>query len=150
MRIIVLHRDELEKKLLTIPEFIDDEKFFITIKNSSEKTWALNIKSPTRILYLTIDDITEETPELKLFSINHANKIKTFIDNINPKKTLYINCGSDVSCSSAIGIIVNEYLNKFLINNTTDYEFFYKINKKILPNEYIKNLLDNTFFQDFK
>jgi len=49
----------------------------------------------------------------------------------------------------AIGIVANEYLNKFLINNTEDYYFFFKINKNIKPNKDIVNILINRFFQGF-
>lgn len=50
------------------------------------------------------------------------------------------------------GLIINEYLNKFLINNTYDYSFFYKnntaVDKQYLNNN-IRDILYKEFFADF-
>ena len=47
------------------------------------------------------------------------------------------------------GCVINEYLNKFLINNKTDYEFFYSVNSNIKPSDEIKSVLTNEFFSGY-
>ncbi len=156
MRIIVCSRLDLEMKESQTPEFFDDDKFFITINSSAETKWSFEYNDPIRVLRLTFDDVTdtdnisaEDRMKLKFFNKKHARKIKEFVENLNPKKTLYINCGSENSRSGAVGEVVNEYLNKFLINNVNDYEFFWKVNKKIQSNQFIKHILMNEFFGEY-
>jgi predicted protein tyrosine phosphatase len=156
MRIIVANRHDLEMKEAQTPEFFDDDKFFITIKGGVETHWAIKHNDPIRVLRLTFDDVTdsdnvpeEDKKELKLFNKHDAQRIKEFVENLNPKKTLYINCGAGISRSGAVGEVVNEYLNKFLINNVADYEFFFKVNKQIQPNPYIKRILLAEFFGEY-
>ena len=47
------------------------------------------------------------------------------------------------------GCVINEYLNKFLINNKADYEFFYSVNSNIKPSDEIKSVLTNEFFSGY-
>lgn len=47
------------------------------------------------------------------------------------------------------GCVINDYLNKFLINNKLDYDYFYSTNSDIKPSEDIKTTLTNEFFSGY-
>jgi predicted protein tyrosine phosphatase len=128
------------------PAFFDDDKFFITIRNSSDSDWAIQHNVDRYVLRLTFDDIVDEDSDGKLFNAKQARKIKSFVDNLNPKKLLFINCETGTSRSIAIGEVINEYLNNFLVNNQEDYTYFLKNNDTQLSNQYVKSILYKEFF----
>lgn len=156
MRIFVCSKDEMKRKEDQTPEFFDDDKFFITIKSSIETNYAFEYNE-RNVLQLTFDDICDlslvhedDIDSVVVFNKKLAKKIFNFVNELNPKKLLYINCSSGISRSGAIGTVINEYLNKFLINNTVDYEFFNVTNSHIQPNALVKELLEKEFFGDYK
>ena len=93
MRIIVCNTQELESKETGNSTFFDNDKFFITIKNKDDVQWAISYDNPQYVLRLSFDN--ELTAE-------EAKRIHTFVDSINPKKTLYINCNDGCIRSGAI------------------------------------------------
>lgn len=155
MRIFVCSKDEMMKKEEQTPEFFDDDKFFITIKSSMETDYAFEYNE-RNVLRLTFDDVCDlslvsedDKDSVIVFNKKLAKKIFNFVNELNPKKILYVNCSSGVSRSGGIGIVINEYLNKFLINNTADYEFFNYTNSHIQPNTLVKELLEKEFFGNY-
>lgn len=155
MKIFVCNKYDMEKKELETPEFFDDDKFFISIKNSSDNNFPFSYNE-RNVLKITFDNYTDisqvedqENNNYIFFNKKIANIIFNFVNQLNPKKLLYINCDEGIARGGAIGLVVNEYLNKFLINNIDDYNFFFKINKQIKPNKDIVDILVNKFFQGF-
>jgi predicted protein tyrosine phosphatase len=156
MRIFVCSKQDIITKGSQVEDFFNDDKFFITIKSTIETDWGVDVYDPIRVLQLTFDDVSDiehihedDRDEITLFNKKHARKIKQFVESLNPKKTLFINCGAGISRSGAVGYVINEYLNKFLINNQNDYDFFFKVNKQVLPNPLVKSLLMKEFFGEF-
>jgi predicted protein tyrosine phosphatase len=151
MRIIVCSVADIKSKAAQFENFFDDEKFFITIKSSSEIDWAVEVYDPIRVLQLTFDDepYDETEQQVRVFGKNHARAIKRFVDSLNPKKTLYINCTNGNTRSAAVGMIINQYINEFLINNQNDSDFFKKINRNLTPDKSVQDLLSVEFFGDF-
>lgn len=158
MKIFVCNKYDMEKKEIETPEFFDDDKFFIAIKNGNENSFPYSYNEKN-VLKLTFDNYTsfdklelenKNVDDYVLFTNKMASKIFNFINTLNPKKLLYINSEDGLSRAGAIGLVANEYLNKFLINNTEDYYFFFKINKQIKPNKEIVEMLMDKFFQGFE
>ena len=146
MRILTIDRYDLSNKEKQNPAFFDDDKFFILIRNSNDIDWPISHNVDRYVLRLTFDDIFEVEEGKKLFNVKQAQKIKSFVDNLNPKKLLFINCETGTSRSIAIGEVINEYLNKFLIDNQEDFNYFLKNNDLELSNQYVKLLLMKEFF----
>lgn len=93
MKIIVCTTKELESTEAGNPNFFDNDKFFITIKNQDDAQWAISYNDPHYVLRLSFDDkLTKED----------AQAIHLFVDSLNPKKTLYINCNDGNIRSGAI------------------------------------------------
>lgn len=155
MKIFVCNKFDMEKKELETPEFFDDEKFFISIKNGNENNfpYSYNERNVLRLTfdnYTNLDQLEDKNPDdYVLFNGKLANVIFNFVNTLNPKKLLYINCEEGMSRAGAVGLVINEYLNKFLINNNEDYLFFFKVNKHIKPNKEIVDILIKKFFQGF-
>lgn len=146
MRIFISNRYDLSMKEKQNPAFFDDDKFFITIRNSDDADWAIQHNVDRYVLRLTFDDILSEEADGKLFNAKQARKIKSFVDNLNPKKLLFINCETGISRSIAIGEVINEYLNNFLVNNQEDYAYFLNNNDTQLSNQHVKSMLLKEFF----
>ena len=62
------------------------------------------------------------------------------------KKLFYIHCDAGISRSGAVGYILNEYFNKYLIDNKEDYKFFEMNNSQIMPNPLVVRLLKKELF----
>lgn len=92
MRIILNNSKELESKELD-SNFFDNDKFFILIKNK-DVTWPISYSNTQFIIKFETDE----------FNSDIAKQIHAFVDNINPKKTLYINCSSGIEQAAAIRI----------------------------------------------
>jgi hypothetical protein len=153
MRILLCNRNDLQNKELHNPTFFDNDKFFILLKNSAQNDWEIEYNLTGYVIRFSFDECIESEPcqEQKLFSDKQAKRLKKFIENINPKKTLYISSinGSDTNCA-AIGEIANKYLNNYLVDNIDDFNFYFKANNPPPSNEYLKQLLEKTFFEMFE
>ena len=106
-------------------------------------------------LQLNFDDITdkeyqqcfESIPGLRLFNKDHANKIIKYVEKlmvIKDKKMLLVNCHAGISRSGAVGKFANEIINE---DNKDHYDKFYELNPSIGPNNYVYNLLNNTWIE---
>jgi predicted protein tyrosine phosphatase len=151
-KIIVLSRKDVEKMLLEFHRHpaITGNWALISIYSDSilidiKQMEILKVLDCTTFISICFDDITKKEFEikvknndkLKLFSLDHAKSIISFIDSINKSqdiKTLVIHCAAGVSRSGAVGLFANRYLN------LDEKELSYN-NPLIKPNEYILDLL---------
>lgn len=104
------------------------------------------------ILKLNFDDIVypevlseKELNEVILFDEDMAKQIVEFAQKMNPNKLCFIHCDAGISRSGAVGYVLNEYFNKKLENNETDFNFFKNENKHILPNDLVVKILKKSF-----
>lgn len=126
---------------------------FITIRDHVTPKPILNFYMQKNVLALQFDDI-EETDNIELikkfhyvlFNEDMAKTIHEFIDTIDTSKDLYVNCVAGVSRSGAVGIVLNEYFNRYLENNLKDYEDFFIFNRQIIPNATVSRILKNQLF----
>ena len=140
MQIVVCPRKDLKTQWFTNKNwFFDTHKIFITIAGLADGCeypclyLAEAEKNPSKILRLLFDDITEteaDNPALRIFTQNHAKKIKEFIDSFkNSYKwfdgKLYVNCAAGISRSGAVGYCLNEY-----VNNNKENIYWYKLFKE--------------------
>lgn len=80
----------------------------------------------------------------KLFSEDQAKSIKVFAQQaFNDKKRLIIHCTAGISRSGAVGSTLNDYFNKFLEDNESDFEWFWTCGceRQISPNPYVAKVL---------
>lgn len=97
MKIFVCNKYDMEKKEIETPEFFDDDKFFISIKNGNENSFPYTYNE-RNVLKLTFDNYTnidqledKNIDDYVLFTNKLATIIFNFINTLNPKKILYIN-----------------------------------------------------------
>ena len=136
MKILVLSVDEV-KKFNEYDKEVVKENNFITIRDHKVETPVLNFHKDSNVLSLMFDDV-EESDEQELlerfhyivFNEDMAKEIHDFVERIDKNKTLYVNCHAGVSRSGAVGIVLNEYFNRFLEDNKDDYEYFFENNKR--------------------
>ena len=82
--------------------------------------------------YFGIPDDEEERKRVALFSHEIADRIMRFVDD--GKMPIIIHCTAGISRSGAIGSVLNRYYNSILANNKGDYDAFFLMNSKIMPN----------------
>lgn len=160
MQIVVCPKKDLRSQWYTNKNwFLTPDKIFITIAGLADgceypcSYLAEAEKNPSKILRLLFDDITEseaDNPALRIFTQDHAKKIKEFIDSFKDSYKwfdgkLYVNCAAGISRSGAVGYCLNEYVN----NNKENY-FYYNLfkeqNSHIQPNPMVKRILSNELF----
>lgn len=129
------------------------ENNFITIRDHTVNAPILNFHHQPNVLALQFDDVEDtDDPELLkrfgyvLFNEDMAKEIHKFVDNMDKSKPLYVNCVAGVSRSGGVGIILNEYFNKYLENNEWDYEGFFIQNRQIIPNATVSRILKYELF----
>lgn len=152
MKILVLSVDEV-KKFNEYDKEVVKENNFITIRDHKVETPVLNFHKDSNVLSLMFDDV-EESDEQELlerfhyivFNEDMAKEIHDFVERIDKNKTLYVNCHAGVSRSGAVGIVLNEYFNRFLEDNKDDYEYFFENNKQIIPNSTVSRILKYELF----
>lgn len=152
MKILVLSVDEV-KKFNEYDKEVLQENNFITIRDHKVETPVLNFHKDSNVLSLMFDDV-EESDEQEIlerfhyivFNEDMAKEIHDFVERIDKNKTLYVNCHAGVSRSGAVGIVLNEYFNRFLENNKDDYEYFFENNKQIIPNSTVSRILKYELF----
>lgn len=152
MKILVLSVDEV-KKFNEYDKEVVKENNFITIRDHKVETPVLNFHKDSNVLSLMFDDV-EESDEQEILERFHyivfnecmAKQIHDFVDRIDKDKTLYINCHAGVSRSGAVGLILNEYFNRFLDDNKDDYKDFFENNRQIIPNATVSSILKYELF----
>ena len=157
MKITVVPRIFISKAMNKNPEWYMD-KWIISIFSSPyccRESAFSPVPAAVNVCHLQFDDVTEKDTEAGLihFSPELAQKIKTFISNIKDdgSREMYIHCDAGVSRSGAVGIVLNEYFNKFLTDNAEDVEFFLKNNPHVMGNPEVTRILKDTLFEvDYK
>lgn len=107
-----------------------------------------------KTLVLHFDDATEATVSrtgvsFKLFNKEMAWAICKFIESklkeFPETDTIWVHCTAGISRSGAVGVVLNDYFNKFLENNPEDfYEFKHKGHERMLdPNPLVVRILKN-------
>lgn len=149
MKILVKSRKYIEKQMENNSNWHFD-KWIISIY--SEGSYS-PIHDRFNVLKLNFDDISERDIDTDIhneifFNEKHAKEIHEFITSINDdcKKLFYIHCDAGISRSGAVGYILNEYFNKYLIDNKEDYKFFEMNNSQIMPNPLVVRLLKKELF----
>lgn len=152
MKIIVISQTKAKKFNYKSAEE-RTENNFITIRDHTVHNPVLHFHNQPNVLALQFDDVEDtDDPELLkrfnyvLFNEDMAKEIHRFIDNMDKSKPLYVNCVAGVSRSGGVGIVLNEYFNKYLENNEWDYEGFFIQNRQIIPNATVSRLLKYELF----
>ena len=159
MKIHVYSRETIKRIFLRKDQEAFKNCGFISINDYSTLTpTPVPEKYLSDTLVLHFDDITpREIKELSLegykaFSEEHAKAIHSFIDNVvsNCKTDICIHCNAGISRSGAIGIVLNEYLNRMLNNNHEDYAYFhsYGCERMLNPNPYILAIMKKEFLNN--
>lgn len=152
MNIFVESRKYIEKMYDKNPDWIQG-KYIISIFSNGDVS---PLPGRFNILQLEFDDIADQPDHeraaekfnLIYFNKYHAKMIHEFIEKIpvDSKKPFYVHCDAGVSRSGAVGMVLNEYFNKFLTANRLDYEAFQMNNSHILPNPLVTRILKNELF----
>lgn len=152
MKIIVISQTKAKKFNYKSAE-ARTENNFITIRDHIVHNPVLHFHSQPNVLALQFDDVEDtDDPELLkrfgyvLFNEDMAKEIHKFIDKMDKSKPLYVNCVAGVSRSGGVGIVLNEYFNKYLENNEWDYEGFFIQNRQIIPNATVSRILKYELF----
>lgn len=158
MKILVVPRFFVERELIKNPEWHFGKNVISIFSNNDVSP----LPDRFNVLKLEFDDVserdmggwaegitwTDNRDNLIFFNQRHASMIKEFINNIKPDtdKTLFIHCDAGVSRSGAVGMVLNEYFNKYLVDNKKDYDQFTKNNPHILPNPLVTRILKEELF----
>jgi protein-tyrosine phosphatase len=111
------------------------------------------VRSLPNLLCITLDDYfgipydEEERKRVALFSYEIADRIMRFVDD--GKMPIIIHCTAGISRSGAIGSVLNRYYNSILANNKEDYDAFFLLNRKIMPNSNIVRAFSQFLGIDF-
>ena len=130
MKITVVPRNYICRMMIQDPKWYMD-KWIISIFSSPYccPNGAFSpVPAADNVCHLQFDDVTEKDildEPVQHFNSDLAQKIKKFIENIQDdgRREMFIHCDAGVSRSGAVGILLNEYFNKFLTNNVEDAEF---------------------------
>lgn len=123
------------------------KKFNVISVYSSMSFCPVNVKVKN-LLELKFDDITEPENGYILFNDSLAVKVKDYFEKITGSdKALLVHCDAGISRSGAIGLIANEYFNKFIEKNFNDNEYFEKMNRHIMPNSCVVRELKNCLWK---
>lgn len=143
MKITILPRSYFEEGMEggEIRSLLSNHKI-ISIQSSSgwdsEPPFFEELCSSPNLLCVTLDDYfgipddEEERKRVALFSHEIADRIMRFVDD--GKMPIIIHCTAGISRSGAIGSVLNRYYNSILANNKGDYDAFFLMNSKIMPN----------------
>ena len=147
MKIYIVPRYYIEKQLTKNLNW-HINKWIISIYSSEKEIDFSPLPDRFNILKLQFDDIAEKNNNFILFNEDHAKKIHAFIKEIkvNDKKDFYIHCDAGISRSGAVGYLLNEYFNKFIVENKIDNEAFKINNSNIMPNPLVIRILKNELF----
>lgn len=153
MKIFVESRAYIEKEMDKNPEW-HIGKHIISIFSKGDVS-----PFPDRfnILKLNFDDVAERDmggwgnifEESNIFfNEEHAKAIHKFIEPISAddKRMFFVHCDAGVSRSGAVGMLLNEWFNKFLKVNRIDDEAFKMNNGHILPNPLVVRILKKELF----
>ena len=143
MKITILPRSYFEKRMEGGEiRFLFSNHKIISIQSSSgwdsEPPFSEELCSSPNLLCVTLDDYfaipddEEERKRVALFSYEIADRIMRFVDD--GKIPIIIHCTAGISRSGAIGSVLNRYYNSILANNKEDYDAFFLLNSRIMPN----------------
>lgn len=138
MKILVVPRMYVERFEADSPFFKINNFISIGEKVGKEGVAA----DGPNILKLVFEDISDKENGI-LFTEEHAQKIKDFIDRIDKSKTLFINCQAGISRSGAVGEVLNDYVNVMLNDGKRNEDYYINNinNRHIKPNAYVKSVL---------
>lgn len=142
--VIVLSRKDVELQ----KEDIVDKSLLISITGSDDE--VLDIKSSDKVLKLVFDDIhpftaitLQSCKDCKVFNMSHALSIIKFLNVFHQddeQHTLVVHCAAGICRSGAVGQFAQVFFS-----NMTNLDFN-KVNPKILPNTWVRDLLCFTLF----
>lgn len=142
--VVVLGRRDVELQKADIV----DNALLISITGSDDE--VLDIKNSDKVLRLVFDDIhpftattLQSCKDCKVFNITQALSIIKFLNvfrNDDEQHTLVVHCAAGICRSGAVG----QFAQVFFSNMTNSD--FNKVNPKILPNTWVRDLLCFTLF----
>ena len=149
MKILVKSRKFIEELISLCEKEINNFNFIsIYSKNSFSP-----LPNQNNILKLEFDDVSEQNIEgfpfktnLLWFSEKQAVEIFDFVNKIDCSKLLYVHCDAGISRSGAVGMILNDYFNRFEDDNKEDFKYFNTNNSHIMPNPRVVRLMKSVFF----
>lgn len=145
-RVIVMSRFDFEHNLRD-QEIYDDnveertDLAFISIQLTKkvapcEKPYFS--KNHSNVLTLSFNDVTDQDSDLDgLFNRDQALAIIDFVEQ-NKGRIFLVHCHAGISRSGAVGTFIRQVLR-------LDYDSFMRDNPKIIPNQFILNLLNKTY-----
>lgn len=153
MKIFVTNRRYIINQLSKNPLYIT-KAWFISIFSKIDGEPFSPFEDRFNVLKLQFDDVTEKDTvckygEYKHFDETMAKDIHKFCSEISERKPLIIHCDAGISRSGAVGIVLNDYFNKFLNNNENDYKEFLDNHKHISPNPEVQRILNKELFGSY-
>ena len=146
MKIRILPRIFFEKIKGTAEEDRLLESYRIVSINSSRGDDSLppfseRNRNHRNLLCLTFDDVCNEPDggDCICFSIRQAEAVMRFAhDSSLP---MLIHCSAGISRSGAFGEVLDWYFNRFLMKNEPDHLDFCRINRHIIPNPLVREIM---------
>lgn len=121
-------------------------------KGFEEETVPFSDYDRSNILVLWFHDTDYQADDhVVLFDENMALQILDFIERtIGDGKGYIVHCTAGFSRSQAVGMVLNDVINKLILHDHCDYEQFEQENQnKRRPNSLVKKLLLNVFENNF-
>lgn len=136
----------MENQLTVNPNWFMNKWIISIFSSNGDKNFSPFIDR-YNILKLQFDDITELDNNGIHFSVELAQKLISFIQEIQfENKPIYIHCDAGISRSGAVGYMLNEWFNKYVRQNDFDNILFQHYNPHIMPNPEVIRILKNNMF----
>ena len=119
---------------------------------SEDAPFSDQFKSQENVIILSFHDMNHKHDDhVVLFDDGMADQIYDFVKRTcSNGKGYLIHCTAGISRSQAVGLVLNEFLNKFIFNNEEDYLNFENEYSKIRrPNSLVKSILWKRFEDRF-
>ena len=90
------------------------------------------------LLVLYFDDVDEGQPHA--MTPEQAKQIVDFV-RIEDPRPIFVHCTAGISRSGAVGEVLNWYFNRYLEDNSGDYQLFQHMHRDLVPNAHVRRLL---------
>ena len=90
------------------------------------------------LLVLYFDDV--DVGQSHAMTPEQAKLIVDFVRILDPRPII-VHCTAGISCSGAVGSVLNWYFNRYLKDNHGDYLLFQLMHRDLVPNAHVRRLL---------
>ena len=90
------------------------------------------------LLVLYFDDVDEGQPHA--MTPEQAKQIVDFVST-GDDRSIFVHCTAGISRSGAVGEVLNWYFNRYLEDNSGDYQLFQHMHRDLVPNAHVRRLL---------